>query len=617
VAWEQTGAIEQALERALADPDRSARLDILRRMLREKVPTPTNALGQWLQDERQPESVAAILTALRERPGSESRPHLESVIRDREHATSNRLLAVTLFTETLDAASEDRLLKVAEAVEDGPVLAELLRALGKRRKPAAASAFLLRKLSSADAEVRAAAVAAVAEFEARDGQESVGKLLTDTEARVRSAAALAAGKLLLRSMADQLLKLAGDADADVRRSSLDALRRLREPRALPVAIAALADRETLLKALECVGDLGGPEHAPALTDLARREPSLEVLTAVGKVLMNWATKEGLTAAGRQEIEHALAEIHGSHGTLLGWHVRGPVTADAVADLVAKLTAGQALPTGKDPATGWRLVLSGGLDLRVPLGPATKADDSWLGYTEITSPDAAKVEFMTASAGLETIWLNGKEVFHRDRPGVIGPYPDRFEATLAKGLNQVIVRVTAAKGTAEFQLRFRRKSATAEQERLALAALSRAGNPERGRQLFLNAEKSLCTKCHRVGDQGERVGPELTGLGSRFSKVYIVESILEPSRAISPSFETTAVTLKNGKVISGVKVAETEAAITLVDNQAQKHVLPRTEIDEQRKVPISTMPEGLDKRFTEDEFVDLISFLVNLKETRGR
>jgi hypothetical protein len=30
-----------------------------------------------------------------------------------------------------------------------------------------------------------------------------------------------------------------------------------------------------------------------------------------------------------------------------------------------------------------------------------------------------------------------------------------------------------------------------------------------------------------------------------------------------------------------------------------------------------MPEGLEKRLTEDEFVDLISYLASLKEQRGR
>src|SRR5205085_10884861 len=124
------------------------------------------------------------------------------------------------------------------------------------------------------------------------------------------------------------------------------------------------------------------------------------------------------------------------------------------------------------------------------------------------------------------WLNGKAVYQRQRPGVSGPYPDSFEATLVQGRNRIVVRLADVKGAPEFQLRFRRQSARPEHERLARAALFRAANPEHGRQIFFNAEKSLCVKCHRVGDQGERVGPELTGLGNRFSKVYIIESILE-------------------------------------------------------------------------------------------
>src|SRR5262249_41841785 len=156
------------------------------------------------------------------------------------------------------------------------------------------------------------------------------------------------------------------------------------------------------------------------------------------------------------------------------------------------------------------------------------------YSEVELAEPTRAEFFAASSGVATIWLNGKVVYQRDRPGVIGPYPDRFEVALMRGRNRIVVRLTQAKDTAEVQVRFRRKG-SADQERFAHAALSRAGNPERGRQLFMEAEKSLCIKCHRVGDKGERIGPELTGLGSRFSKMHIVESIIEPSRTIAPSF----------------------------------------------------------------------------------
>src|SRR6185369_12411089 len=106
---------------------------------------------------------------------------------------------------------------------------------------------------------------------------------------------------------------------------------------------------------------------------------------------------------------------------------------------------------------------------------------------------------------------------------------------------------------EMHIRLRRKSAMAEHERLAQAALARAGNADRGRQVFLNTEKSLCLKCHRVGEQGERIGPELTGVGSRFSRIHVIESILEPSRTIAPSFGTYVIELKNGKTLNGVKL----------------------------------------------------------------
>jgi putative heme-binding domain-containing protein len=141
---------------------------------------------------------------------------------------------------------------------------------------------------------------------------------------------------------------------------------------------------------------------------------------------------------------------------------------------------------------------------------------------------------------------------------------------------------------------------------------RPGNADRGKKLFFDVEKSQCLKCHRLGDTGERIGPELTGVGGRFSRIYILESILEPSRTIAPSFGTLVVSLKSGAVVSGVKVAENDTALTLADNQGVKRIVTKTDIDEQHASPISTMPEGLEQRFTETEFVDLVAFLVSQK-----
>ena len=145
-----------------------------------------------------------------------------------------------------------------------------------------------------------------------------------------------------------------------------------------------------------------------------------------------------------------------------------------------------------------------------------------------------------------------------------------------------------------------------------AALTSSGDAARGRKLFFDTEKSQCLKCHRIGDRGERIGPELTGVGGRFSRIFIVESILEPGRTIAPSFETVMVALKDGRVLAGVRAAETDLTLTLADQQGQKHVLAKSSIEERRPQSQSTMPDGLEKRFTPAEFIDLIEFLAGQK-----
>jgi hypothetical protein len=70
------------------------------------------------------------------------------------------------------------------------------------------------------------------------------------------------------------------------------------------------------------------------------------------------------------------------------------------------------------------------------------------------------------------------------------------------------------------------------------------------------------------------------------------------------------------VLSGVKVAETETTLTLADNQGQRHVLAKSDIEARRPSALSTMPEDLGRRLTEAEFVDLIAFLVSQTESRA-
>jgi hypothetical protein len=53
-------------------------------------------------------------------------------------------------------------------------------------------------------------------------------------------------------------------------------------------------------------------------------------------------------------------------------------------------------------------------------------------------------------------------------------------------------------------------------------------------------------------------------------------------------------------------------LTLADDQGHRREIPKTEIDERHVQSKSIMPEGLEKRLTQREFVDLLAFLMAQK-----
>jgi putative membrane-bound dehydrogenase-like protein len=610
VNWERTEAIEEVLNCLLADAEGGVRLAVLRRMQREKIPVRAATLGRWLRDERQAESVAALLASLRDLPAGEALVPLLAVMRQKEHTTANRLTALNLVVDRIDDKTQGQWLELADVLEDGPVLAALLPRTGKL-PPAAVKPLLVRKLASRDAEVRAAALAALTERKADEATEAVPRFLDDEDARVRQAAAVSAGKLGVRPAIDRLLKRARDPDPGVRRASLDALRQLREPRVVPLALAALTDPHTQMPALECVTALGGPEQAEAVAAVARQHPSADMLAAVVSGLTAWADMEGVPAGQRLELHRAVAELQGASGALVRWQVTGPLPAKEAGPLVDQVASAPEAPFALDKPAGWRTAFTTDTDARLNLGKG--ADGAvWVAVSDVVVSEPTPVQFLGASRGAFRVWLNGRPVHRRDQAGALQPDSERFTAPLDRGVNRVVVQAAAHQGAGEFHLRVRRKSSEAERERLIEAALTRRGNADRGRKVFFDVEKALCSKCHRIGEQGERIGPELTGVGSRFSRVYLTESILEPSRTIAPSYESVLLGLRDGRLLTGLVVEETEKTLTLADNSGQKQVLAKAAIEERHRQAQSTMPDGLEKRLTVDEFVDLIAFLVSQK-----
>lgn len=617
VAWERTELIEQTLNRLLADSDQDVRAFVLRRMQREKIPIRLAMLADWLRTETNAERLTAILDALREHPAEATREVLESAIADAGKPTESRVAAFRLWSASVNESREARLIALAKSVEDSDVLADILRELSALdTKPVGTESIgplLLSKTKSEKEAVRAAAIESLGRLRIADGVAVLPTLLQDRDARVRRTAAVAAGQLEVSSAIPTLLTLAREDEVAVRQASLDALRQLREPRVVPLAVEGLTDATTQLSALRCLAEFGGPEHGAAVAEVATRNSSVEVLTLVVQMLTKWASREQ-NAARRAELERVVIELQGTSGLLLCWQVIGPVSADEASRVAVNVAR---TPTSEHPDVGVRATFGDGPEARVRIMGQAE-NQHWLAFADFDSPEPAAAQFLMASNTPLRVWLNGKSVFERAEARRIQPDSDRFEAELAKGTNRLLVQLSSVPDAApEFHARIRRKSSKAEHERLVEAALTRTGNVERGRKLFLTVEKSNCLKCHRLGGQGEKIGPELTGIGSRFSRIHIIESLLDPSRTIAAGFQSQTVAMNDGRVLSGLKISETADTLVLADNQGKKHSLRKADIEESQAHTQSIMPDGLEKSLSLDEFVDLIAFLTSEKQTTGR
>jgi putative heme-binding domain-containing protein len=131
--------------------------------------------------------------------------------------------------------------------------------------------------------------------------------------------------------------------------------------------------------------------------------------------------------------------------------------------------------------------------------------------------------------------------------------------------------------------------------------------ERGREALAAA---LCLKCHRLGDEGGAVGPDLTHVGRRFDARALLESILTPSRAIDPKYCDTAYILDDGKVVVGRPVqVDARRLVVETDPLTQAVVtIERSAIEETQPATVSPMPTGLADVLTRDEVLDLLAYL---------
>jgi putative heme-binding domain-containing protein len=124
------------------------------------------------------------------------------------------------------------------------------------------------------------------------------------------------------------------------------------------------------------------------------------------------------------------------------------------------------------------------------------------------------------------------------------------------------------------------------------------------------ENLKCVTCHRIGDQGGRVGPNLTAIGASSPLDYVIDSLLYPAKNVKEGYNTVVVQTADGQVLTGIQVTRSDAELVLRDATGKEMKIPTADIDEE-SAGTSLMPAGLIDGLSREELADLVRYLSSL------
>jgi len=138
-----------------------------------------------------------------------------------------------------------------------------------------------------------------------------------------------------------------------------------------------------------------------------------------------------------------------------------------------------------------------------------------------------------------------------------------------------------------------------------------GDADNGRRIFFEKSDVSCLRCHKVGGAGGDVGPDLTGIGKKYKRDYLLEALVDPNKEIAKGYETIVLALANGRTMSGILKSEDDKELRMMTPEGHLITIRKVDIDERSRGP-SAMPGDVVQKLTRPEVRDLVEFLAGLQ-----
>ncbi len=142
-------------------------------------------------------------------------------------------------------------------------------------------------------------------------------------------------------------------------------------------------------------------------------------------------------------------------------------------------------------------------------------------------------------------------------------------------------------------------------------VSLTGNPGNGKAVF----NSTCASCHQVNNSGTNFGPDLSEIGAKYQKDGLYKSILQPDDGIAFGYEGYTVSTKDGNQMLGVITSETKDELAVKVMGGQVNRVKKSDLVSKKPYRQSLMPEGLVSGLKQQQVVDLVEYLAELKKKK--
>jgi putative heme-binding domain-containing protein len=137
-----------------------------------------------------------------------------------------------------------------------------------------------------------------------------------------------------------------------------------------------------------------------------------------------------------------------------------------------------------------------------------------------------------------------------------------------------------------------------------------GNADAGENVFA----ANCMGCHRVGERGGNLGPDLSRIGIARARAAMARQIRGTVADFRTGFEPVTLTTPNGQEIRGVKKNEDLFSVQVMDNGERIQGYLREDMRSVTNEKKSAMPTFGSDKLSDEQLDDLLTYLETLQGT---